>query len=125
LAVSLLGVLGEIIAMIGLCGIKGLQLCDFRNDGIVPQFSHGSHYLLSRVSLGRVFIEDHGTVLASDIGPLPIQRCGVMGAEKDLQELLVTDNTPIIGDLHHLGMTRLAGAYLLITWIFYMSSAVT
>jgi hypothetical protein len=47
-----------------------------------------------------------------------------VGAEENLQELLIANNFTIVSDLDDLGMASLIGAYLFIRGILHMSSAI-
>ena len=71
-------------------------------------------HLFGRLLLGVVMIEDPRAVLRADVGPLPVLRRRVMGAEKDLEQFFVRHLLRVVFDLNRLGVTRLARADLLV-----------
>ena len=78
---------------------------------LVPLFADLLFDLLRHPQLLLVVGEDRATILRPRIHALPIQRRGVMHAEKELEQLSVTDFVRVEHDEQRLGMSRASGAH--------------
>ena len=79
----------------------------------------------SRLFLLRCQVENCRTVLAADIRPLAVQRCGVMNSKKDIQQIIITDFLVVIGDANRLGMAGIIAADIFIAGVFGMTADIT
>src|SRR5688500_4682932 len=70
-------------------------------------------------------IEDDRSILAADIGSLPVQLGWVVKVPKNVQQLLVADQERIILDEHNFGVTGAIAANVLVGGTFRFAAAVT
>src|SRR5690606_37412583 len=77
------------------------------------------------VLLPFVLAKNGRCILRTDIGPLAIQRGGIVGGEKYLQHGFEVDDIRVELDPHHLDMAGGLGAYLLVAGIIHMPPAVS
>src|SRR5207247_692599 len=75
-----------------------------------PRLELLDHLRGDRPLLGAV-VEDRRAVLRARIGPLAVERGGVVEREEHLEQLAVGDDCGIEGDLHDLRVPRRAGAH--------------
>src|ERR1700758_3586455 len=54
--------------------------------------------------------EDDGAVLSANVVSLPIQSCGVMHGEENIQQVAITDDGGVILYAHDLDMARVSSA---------------
>jgi hypothetical protein len=78
----------------------------------------GSRFLLRRM------VKDHGTILLSDIGTLPIQRRRIVVRPKNIKQLVVTNLRWIEFHLHDFGVAGFVRANIFIGWIILRSARV-
>jgi Sulfotransferase family len=75
-------------------------------------------------SLLRRMIKDHGSILLSNIGPLPIQRRRIVVRPENIKQLVVTDLRWIELHFHHFGVAGFVRANIFIRWIILHSARV-
>jgi hypothetical protein len=78
----------------------------------------GGRFLLRRM------VKDHGTILLSNIGALPIQRRRIVIRPKNIKQLVVTDLRWIEFHFHHFGVAGFVRANIFIGWIILRSARV-
>ena len=105
-AVRFIGMLCEVILMVGFSLIEDLQGGNLGDD-----LTSKSLFLLKLFEYrfdGRLlllgFVKNHRTVSRSKIRTLMIQACRIMGFEEDPQEFFVGYDGRIVFDLDHLGV---------------------
>ena len=69
-------------------------------------------------------IKNHGAILRSNIGALPVQCSRVMIRPEDVQKFVIADLRGIKLDFHHLGVSALVGANIVIRRILLCSSRI-
>ena len=69
-------------------------------------------------------VKDHGTILLSDIGTLPIQRRRIVVRPKNIKQLVVTNLRWIEFHLHDFGVAGFVRANIFIGWIILRSARV-
>src|SRR5437667_12486227 len=69
-------------------------------------------------------IKNHGAILRSNIGALPVQCSRVMIRPEDVQKFVIADLRGIKLDFHHLGVSALVGANIVIRRILFCSSRI-
>ena len=78
----------------------------------------GRRFLLRRM------VKDHGTILLSDIGTLPIQRRRIVVRPENIKQLVVTNLRWIEFHFHHFGVAGFVRANIFIGWIILRSARV-
>ena len=78
----------------------------------------GSRFLLRRM------VKDHGTILPSNIGTLPIQRRRIVVRPENIKQLVVTNLRWIEFHFHHFGVAGFVRANIFIGWIILRSARV-
>src|SRR3954463_10417307 len=81
--------------------------------------SFGRRFLLGRM------VENHGPILVADVRALAIQCGRVVIRPKDVEELLVTDDTGIVFDFDYLGVTGGVAANVFVSRVFGFAAGVT
>src|SRR4030088_527262 len=62
-------------------------------------------------------IEDRGAILSPHVGPLPVERGGIVVLPEHVEQLVVAHFGWIVSDLHDLSMSRSSGAHVLVSRI--------
>jgi hypothetical protein len=99
---------------------------DLRHDWPIETFAFlqlvfrgsGGRFLLRRM------IKDHGTILLSNIGTLPIHRRRIVVRPENIKQLVVTDLRWIEFHFHHFGVAGFVRANIFIGWIILRSARV-
>ena len=71
-----------------------------------------------------VMIKYHRAVLGAYIVALPVELGGVMAGPEGGQQLIIAYHRRGVIDIGYLGMTRSAGTYLFVCWVFYMPACI-
>ena len=91
------------------------------------EFSRALESFLGRSGkrlLLRGVVENHRSVLGSHVGPLAVQRGGIVVLPENCQEIVVGDLCGIIDDFNRLGMPCLVCANGFVGWVVESSSHV-
>lgn len=102
--------------MITLGRIEYAERGNLGDNRVVPHMigrQLGYHFVGGLLLLGGI-IEDRGTILRSDIRPLPVERGGIMNGEEHIEQIAVGDHFGVERYLHRLGMSRFSGADLFV-----------
>ena len=105
--VWIVGVTFKKVLVVSLCGKESFEGSHLSHDGVrentrLVQLIDVS---LSNLSLLLIGIEDHGTILGSDVGSLAVELCRVGGHRKENSEQFAEPNLRrVISDLHGLCM---------------------
>src|SRR5579862_2330411 len=93
---------------------------------LVAAFGGQLFDLRSRLSflIGRM-IENRGSILGSPIGPLPVQRGGIVQREERIEQMLVRCFLRIEVKLHHFCMPGLVRANITIGWPFRRTALIS
>ena len=78
----------------------------------------GRRFLLRRM------VKDHGTILLTDIGTLPIQRRRIVVRPKNINQLVVTNLRWIEFHFHYFGVAGFVRANIFIRWMILRSARV-
>ena len=78
----------------------------------------GRRFLLRRM------VKDHGTILLTDIGTLPIQRRRIVVRPKNIKQLVVTNLRWIEFHFHYFGVAGFVRANIFIRWMILRSARV-
>src|SRR5207244_8502171 len=107
-AVTRRGVLAEVVLMVLLGSVEGLQRRDFGHDRPVPNSGlvDLSDDLPRRLFLLRRGVEDRGSILGADVATLSIQRGRIVDGEEDPQDVRERDDAWVERNLHGLGVAR-------------------
>src|SRR5208282_3403714 len=112
--VGIVGMMGGVVLVVGLGGIKGLQWDYLGHDGTRKNFGF---FELRDVGLGDsllliVGIENGRSILVAGVGSLPVQLRGIVGdGEEHPKKLPVGDLRRIVSDLHRFRVAGVAVAY--------------
>ena len=74
--------------------------------------------------LPRRMVKDHGTILLSNIGPLPIQRRRIVVRPENIKQLVVIDLRWVEFHFHHFGVAGFVRANIFIGWIILRTARV-
>ena len=105
---------------------KAWRRLDLRHDWPIETFAlfqfvfrgFGRRFLLRRM------VKDHGTILLSDIGTLPIQRRRIVVRPKNIKQLVVPNLRWIEFHFHYFGVAGFVRANIFIGWIILRSARV-
>lgn len=78
-----------------------------------------------RCALFGRMVENHGTILITNIGSLTIQRGRIMIRPEDIKELIVTNDRWIELHLHNFSMPGVVSAHIFVGWIFRRATRVS
>lgn len=70
-------------------------------------------------------VKDHGTILLSNVGTLPIQRRRIVVRPENIKQLVVTNLRRIEFHLHHFGVTGFVRTNIFIGWIILRSARIS
>ena len=87
-------------------------------------FLHLLHHLLDLFGFVCIVAEDHRSILTADIGTLLIGGSRIVQGKEQLNQIAVSELPWIVEQFHHLGMTGLPGADLLVGGIVVVTSHV-
>ena len=71
-----------------------------------------------------IVVENRRSVLGACISPLTVERCGVVRAPKNMQQVAKANDGWVKVNLYDFGVARFTGTYSLIGRIFYLTPAV-
>src|SRR5437870_856462 len=113
--------------MVFLRRIKRFRRRDLGRDRFLKLagLAEAPDYAFGGFLLGFAGREDGRSILSADVIVLPVQRGGIVHAEKIIQESLVAEPGGIEYGLNGLGVARAAGANLFVSWIRSGAAAVT
>lgn len=100
---------------------------DRRGDGPrkATAFNQGAPRFFGCSELVRLMIEDHASILRSDVRSLPIDLSWIVIVPENCQELLVGDNLRVILNLHGLCMPRLIRAHIFVGGILLPAAGIS
>ena len=70
-------------------------------------------------------IKNDGAILCANIGPLPVQGCGIMICPENVEQFAIGDLRRIKFDLHHFGVAGFVRANVFVSWIVLVTTSVT
>lgn len=125
-AIRLVRVASVELLMVALGGVERVEGRELGHDGVFPQ--PGSVRFLLRFLGARpllvVVVEDYRAVLRADVGPLAVQRGGVVGAPEYLEQVVEGNDGGVKGNLDGFRMTGRARANLSIGRIFRVAAGI-
>jgi len=102
-------VLVEVILVLVLGCVKGVERTDLSNDRIVPVRLGALHCLLEVILLPIVRIKQRRSILSADVCPLAVEGGWVVDQEEQVKNNLFWDDRFVKGDGNNLCMASLAG----------------
>ena len=93
-----------VILMVFFRLVKVGKRTELRYDGIIEIGLHLADDFFGHCLLPGIVKKDGGAVLGAPVCPLPVQRCRVMGAHENDQQLPVGDHRGVKNNAHHLGV---------------------
>jgi hypothetical protein len=123
-AVGRVGILFEVVLVILLCPVKGLERNDFGGDRLAEFYllrllgGHGEPLLL------RSFVEDDRAILRADVGALLVEGGRIMDVPKNIEQLLIGDFRRVVGDPDDFGVAGLVAADILVGRVHGMAAGV-
>lgn len=127
LAVALTRIAREVLLVVILGGVEGLEREDLRHHRVRPEllgFELTDDFQRCRLLFGQGG-EDGGAVLRADIIALAVEGGGVVNGEEDVQKVGVRDLGGVEGDAHHLSVTGMPGTHLLVSGIDVGAAGIT
>ena len=105
-----------VVLMIPQGGVEGLEGFDGGDDWVSPDFGVGDflHDFLGPISFFFVRYENDRAVLGAVIGPLLVERRGVVDGKKDVEQVFGLDDGRVVSDFDHFCMPRGAREHLFI-----------
>src|SRR5581483_2090252 len=99
---------------------------DLRRDRLVKKarFLEDRFRLLRQALLLLVVVKDFAPVLIPRIAKLPVDGERVDIVPENLQQLLITDLSGVVSDLHRLGVSRSSGRNVLVSRVLHPSAGV-
>ena len=76
-------------------------------------------FLLRRVE------EDCAAILRPDVGPLPVNLGGIVGAPKHVEQLVVGYLRRVVFDFDYFGVASAIRTHILVGWIFCVATLIT
>lgn len=100
-----------VVLVIVLGGVEGLERFDGGDDWVAPDFGVGDFLHDFHRPLSFFFVRDENdrAVLGAEIGPLLVQRGGVVDREKDAEQVFRLDDGRVVSDFDDFGMARETG----------------